>query len=192
MSRKLLVSASLLTWATACSQTWKPPDPPATPAPMVDVLTPNGWVSMPSNQAAEYPVSGSNHPAGHSPRLPPDDRRTMKSTDLEGYESVPYRPPAAWSIPKPTVESVGPVSPQYYYVRPEQDPSLLGRSAPMGLSPGRYGRIDNFTPGEQTPHGYEPGHYRGEGVYTRPEYTPHGFSPGNWRAEPLPSGRALP
>ncbi len=78
---------------------------------------------------------------------------------------------------------VGPVYPQYYYVRPEHTPT--------GYLEGHYGRIDNYTPGRHTSGGYVPGHYRGDGSYTRPEHTSTGYLPGHYRAEPLPFGRSM-
>lgn len=144
---------------------------------MVQVLTPDGWVSMPAKEAAAYPASMPKQPTSTAAI---DRDHDFPDSYFDGRELPYYRPPAL-HIARPQVESFGPVSPQYYYVRPEQTPN--------GLSPGQYGRIDNYTPGQYTSKGYEPGNYRGDGVYTRPEYTPQGYIPGNWRAEPLPFGQ---
>ena len=77
----------------------------------------------------------------------------------------------------------GPIYPQYYYVRPEHTST--------GYLEGRYGRIDNFTPGEHTSTGYIPGHYRGDGNYTRPEHTSTGYIPGHYRAELQPNAASM-
>ena len=75
-----------------------------------------------------------------------------------------------------------PIYPQTYYVQPEHTST--------GYIEGRYGRIENFTPGEHTSNEYVPGHYRGDGQYTHPEHTPRGYVPGHYRAVPQPGNPA--
>jgi hypothetical protein len=93
-----------------------------------------------------------------------------------------FTDPQSLSRPKTQVDRFGPVYSQYYYVRPEH--------TPRGYIEGRYGRVDNYTPGMHAPHGYVPGNYRGDGAlyYTRPEHTSTGYIPGHYRAEPIPFG----
>src|ERR1043166_8289461 len=139
----------------ACSQNWTPPIRQSPlPTAMVDVLTPDGWVTMPANEAAAYPAS----PTRHTTRTSAIDVDPVHREGFAASRDWPYYRPPALEIPRPRVESFGPVSPQYYYVRPEQ--------TPKGLSPGRYGRVGDFTPGEYSPRGYETRHYRRGGLST--------------------------
>lgn len=186
MWRKILIP--LLVLSGACSETWKPAyQQPATQPPMILVHTPDGWVEMPSDQAANYPATPvAVDESVHQDDLVDNGLSDPPPGEATGYVAREFRPnrPYAWRVPRPRVDSVGPVSPTYYYVHPEQ--------TPHGLISGQYGRVDNYTPGQWTGHGYEQGHYRADGLYTRPEYTPQGYIPGHWRADPMPFGTATP
>ncbi|HUN80553.1 MAG TPA: hypothetical protein VMV81_03500 [Phycisphaerae bacterium] len=181
----IIVSLTIL---AGCSEAAKPPyQHSATQPPMIMVHTADGWVEMPSNQAVNYPATPiAVHESAHEDELADTSLSDPPPGEATGYVAREFRlnRPFAWRVPRPRVDSAGPVSPTYYYVRPEQ--------TPHGLIPGQYGRIDNYTPGQWTSHGYEVGHYRADGLYTRPEYTPQGFIPGHWRADPMPFGTATP
>jgi hypothetical protein len=114
------------------------------------------------------------------------DERSSAGNGFNGSARALPRIPVLEHLSGPQRAGGGltPVTPQYYYVRPEHTSS--------GYIEGRYGRIDNYTPGEHTSRGYIEGHYRGDGAYnyTRPEHASTGYIPGHYRAEPVPFGQA--
>lgn len=136
------------------------------PKPTIYLRTPNGLVPTSSDEAMAT-------------------RSAMFERMYVGARDVPPPIPFLKSLSGPQRPPLAtPIYPQYYYVRPEHTPT--------GYIEGRYGRIDNFTPGEHSSTGYTPGHYRADGNYTRPEHTSTGYIPGHYRAEPQPNPATSP
>ena len=111
-----------------------------------------------------------------------DDSRWRSGDGLPEAERLRYSRPVSKGSSPIDAGKAEPIYPQTYYVRPEH--------TSKGYIEGRYGRIENFTPGEHTSTEYIPGHYRGDGLYTRPEHTPPGYIPGHYRAVPQPGNPA--
>ena len=111
-----------------------------------------------------------------------DHSRWRSGEGLPEAVRLRYSRPVSMGSPPIDASNAEPIYPRIYYVRPEHTST--------GYIEGRYGRIENFTPGEHTSTEYIPSHYRGDGLYTRPEHTPPGYVSGHYRAVPQPGNPA--
>lgn len=149
------------------------------PKPTIYVRTPDGGL-VPEQRPAVDPRDGQFYGSADLYYL--DGTRWRSGEGLPEAVRLRYSRPVGLGPPPIDKAKAEPIYPQTYYVRPEHTST--------GYIEGRYGRIDNFTPGEHTSTEYLPGHYRGDGLYTRPEHTPGGYVPGHYRAVPQPGNPA--
>lgn len=174
-----------LVLGASCSQPWNPPPQAGAipPRPVIYVRSPDG--TLVPERATTDQRDGQGYDCSLNTQADVyylDDSRWRSGEGLPEAVRLRYSRPVGMGPPTIDATTAEPIYPQTYYVRPEHTST--------GYIEGRYGRIDNFTPGEHTSTEYIQGHYRGDGTYTLPEHTPSGYIPGHYRAVPQPGNPA--